>query len=228
MRLRWESIALASFSALALLTALVILIGSLPGEWALVQSALAARSEALTLVIWLLTFISSSIPALLICMLVSGIHLTRLRERRTHMDAGRIVGAAWPVIAYFGALACNIALRIAIGRLRPGVEYIPHGLPELQADFQRFSYPSGHAGAAVIAFVALAALGWRHPRLRVPAALGAASVIIGVGFGRVYLGVHWPTDVLAGYLLAAGWVCIGLYLRDKLGKVARVCPARTH
>lgn len=228
MRLRWEIVALASFFALATLTALVVNIGPLPGEWTLVRWALATRNDALTRVIWLLTFISSAIPALLICAFASGANLARLRERRTALDAGQIAGAAWPVIAYFGALACNIAMRVAIGRMRPGVDYIPHGLPELQADFQRFSYPSGHAGAAMIAFVALASLSEPHPRLRLPAVLGAMLVIIGAGFGRVYLGVHWPTDVFAGYLLAIGWVCIGLYLRDKLGKVARVCPARTH
>ena len=139
-----------------------------------------------------------------------------------------MVGAAWPLIAYFGALACNIAMRIAIGRLRPGVEYIPHGLPELQADFQRFSYPSGHAGAAVIAFVALASLSGQRPLTRRSAVLAALLVIAGAGFGRVYLGVHWPSDVLAGYLLAVGWLCLGLYLANKLGKVARVCPSPTH
>ncbi len=119
--------------------------------------------------------------------------------------------------AYFGALISNIAMRITTGRMRPSVDYIPHGLPELQADFQRFSYPSGHAGAAMIALIALAALSASHPHLRIPATLGATLFMLGVGFGRVYLGVHWPTDVLAGYLLAAGWIGIGLYLRDKLG-----------
>ncbi|MFC1464735.1 MAG: phosphatase PAP2 family protein [Candidatus Brachytrichaceae bacterium NZ_4S206] len=228
MRLRWEIVAFVSFSALATLTALVVRTGPLPGEWTLIRWALATRSDTLTHVIWLLTFISSSVPALLICAFVSGANLSRLRERRTALDAGRIAGAAWPVIAFFGALACNIAMRIAIGRMRPSVDYIPHGLPELQADFQRFSYPSGHAGAAMIAFVALAALSALHPRSRLPAALGATLIILGAGFGRVYLGVHWPTDVLAGYLLAVGWIGVGLYLRDKLGKVARVCPARTH
>ena len=122
---------------------------------------------------------------------------------------------AWPLLAYLGALLCNIALRIAIGRFRPGVEYIPHGLPEIQADFQRFSYPSGHAGAAMVAFVSLAALAWPHPRLRWPAFIGSALVIIGTGFGRVYLGVHWPTDVLAGYLLAGAWLALAMYLASK-------------
>ncbi len=226
MRLRWDYIALLAFSLLAVLTASVVLIGPLPGEWQLVTWALDARGEWLTRAIWVLTFVSSSLPALLMCVLVSGVNLGRLCRQGVPLDARRIVGVSWPLIAYLGALACNIALRIAIGRMRPGVDYIPHALPELQADFQRFSYPSGHAGAAVIAFTALASLGWTNPRLRWPAMLGASLIVVGTGFGRIYLGVHWPSDVLGGYLLAGGWVCLGLYLRDKLGKVARVCPAR--
>lgn len=217
MRLRWEIVALMAFVALVVLTALVITIGPLPGEWVLIDWAVATRSDGLTRVIWLLTFISSATPALLMCAFVSGVNLLHLHRCRTTLDVRQLLGAAWPLIAFIGALACNIALRIAIGRTRPGVEYIPHGLPELQADFQRFSYPSGHAGAAMIAFVALASLSAAHPRLRWLAALGAALAVLAAGFGRVYLGVHWPSDVLAGYLLAIGWISIGLYLRDELG-----------
>jgi undecaprenyl-diphosphatase len=217
-----------SFASLALLTASVIALGTLPGEWALVTWAIGARRDWLTHAVWVLTFVSSAIPTLLICACVSGVHLARLRTRAAFLNAAQIASAAWPLIAYFGALACNIAMRIAIGRLRPSVEYIPHGLPELQADFQRFSYPSGHAGAAVIAFIALASLSGRCLRVRWWAGLAASFVIAGAGFGRIYLGVHWPSDVLAGYLLAAGWLCLGLYLADKLGKVARVCPSPIH
>jgi undecaprenyl-diphosphatase len=126
-----------------------------------------------------------------------------------------VILIAWPLIAYLGALGSNIILRIAIGRMRPGVEYIPHSLPEIQADFQRFSYPSGHAGAAMVAFVALAALAWPRKRLRWPAFIGSALVIAGTGFGRVYLGVHWPTDVIAGYLLAGAWLAIALHAACK-------------
>jgi len=224
----WGSVALVSFAALAVLTALVIVIGPLPGEWALVTWAIGTRSDWLTRAIWALTFVSSATPALLICASVSGVHLARLRARAALPSAAQVARAAWPLIAYFGALVCNIVMRVAIGRLRPSVEYIPHGLPELQADFQRFSYPSGHAGAAVIAFIALASLSGQRPLARWWAALAASLVIAGAGFGRIYLGVHWPSDVLAGYLLAAGWLCLGLYLADKLGKVARVCPSPTH
>jgi membrane-associated phospholipid phosphatase len=209
-------------SLLIMLTVPVALRVPIPGDWALVQWAVDLRNDALTQVVWLLTFITSATPALLICAAISTAfllkHLTGLdRNVRTftRSDLSGVFIVAWPLFAYAGALISNIALRIAIGRARPGVEYIPHGLPELQADFQRFSYPSGHAGAAVVAFVSLAALAWPHPRLRWPALIGSALVITSTGFGRVYLGVHWPSDVIAGYLLAGAWHAIAMRMACK-------------
>jgi membrane-associated phospholipid phosphatase len=43
----------------------------------------------------------------------------------------------------------------------------------------------------------------------------ALLVIATTGFGRVYMGVHWPTDVLAGYLLGGCWLGIGLTLKRR-------------
>jgi membrane-associated phospholipid phosphatase len=176
-----------------------------PSDGELVQLALAARGDALTVAIWVLTFISSSIPALLITLVLSGIELWRARQLQ--------INAMWPTAAYLGYVASNIGLRIAVGRFRPGVEYIPHLLPEVQASFQRFSYPSGHAGAALFAYTALVVLAGPRRVCRWVALAVALLVVAGTGFGRVYLGVHWPTDVLGGYLLAGIWLGIGLTLR---------------
>jgi len=201
---------LACAFGLIALTGFVALGVAVPGDAELVQLALSARSDSLTVVIWILTFISSSIPALLITLIVSGVKLWR---------AGRLTIAAswatavWPTVAYLGNVVCNIAVRIAVGRLRPGVEYIPHCLPEVQASFQRFSYPSGHAGAALLAYAALVVLAWPWRVWRWAVLAVALLVIVGTGFGRVYLGVHWPTDVLAGYLLAGCWLGVGLSFR---------------
>lgn len=207
---------------LVALTVPVVLHIPIPGDWALVQWAVGLRNDALTRVVWLLTFITSSVPALLICTVVSAVfaakHLTgftRLTSATIKQNLSGVFIIAWPLIAFAGALLSNIALRIAVGRMRPSVDYIPHGLPELQADFQRYSFPSGHAGAAVVAFVALAALAWPHKRLRWPAFIFSALVIAGTGFGRVYLGVHWPSDVVAGYLLAGAWLALAMFAACK-------------
>jgi undecaprenyl-diphosphatase len=178
---------------------------SIPGDAELVQLAVALRNRRLTAVIELLTFVSSAIPGLAVTIAIAVASCWRLRRLS--------LNAAWATAAYLGAVGCNMALRIGVGRLRPEVVYIPHLLPEIQAGFQRFCYPSGHTSAALVAYGALLHAVWRHAGWRWPAGIGLPLLILGVGFGRVYLGVHWPTDVVGGYLLGGIWLRIGLALR---------------
>jgi undecaprenyl-diphosphatase len=210
-----KDVRIVFFCALGLivLTGLVALGVPVPGDAELVRLALAARGDSLTVVIWVLTFISSSIPALFITLAVSGVELWHARQLQ--------LSAAWATVTYLGYVASNIGLRIAVGRFRPGVAYIPHRLPEVQAGFQRFSYPSGHAGAALFAYVALVVLAWPWRVCRWVALAVALLVVIGTGFGRVYLGVHWPTDVLGGYLLAGFWLGIGVALKRNASSPTR-------
>jgi undecaprenyl-diphosphatase len=190
---------------LAVLTGFVVLDVPVPGDAELVQLALSTRGDSLTVAIWILTFISSSIPALFITLVISGVELWRARRVKP--------SAVWPTVAYLGYVASNIGLRIAVGRFRPGVEYIPHLLPEVQASFQRFSYPSGHAGAALFAYASLVVLAWPWKVWRWATLAVALVVVAATGFGRVYMGVHWPSDVLGGYLLGGCWLGIGMTLR---------------
>jgi len=199
---------LACALCLGILTILVVSGARIPGDAELVQVAVDLRNPPLTAIIELLTFASSSVPALAITVVFGAI--TCWRRRRVSL------GAWWATGAYLGAVACNVALRVAVGRLRPEVEYIPHLLPEIQTSFQRFCYPSGHASAALVAYGALAHAAWLHGRWRWPVGIGVSLFIVGVGFGRVYLGVHWPTDVVGGYLLGGAWLAIGLSLRGSL------------
>jgi undecaprenyl-diphosphatase len=77
-------------------------------------------------------------------------------------------------------------------------------------DVSGFGFPSGHAtSAAAVAgalVVLLAAVGPRKARPYVW--IGAIAFAFLVGASRIYLGVHWPTDVLGGLILGAGWVLI--------------------
>ena len=82
-----------------------------------------------------------------------------------------------------------------------------------------YSFPSGHALVSTVAYGLAALIVARlYPRLR-PLVLAATPLwLLLIGFSRVYLGVHWPTDVLAGFaagglLLLAGWVAARRILR---------------
>jgi membrane-associated phospholipid phosphatase len=68
-----------------------------------------------------------------------------------------------------------------------------------------FSFPSGHAATAVAVYAVIALLLARGccGRRRVALLLAGGLVVLGVGASRVYLGVHYPTDVLAGWLTGA-------------------------
>jgi undecaprenyl-diphosphatase len=82
------------------------------------------------------------------------------------------------------------------------------------------AFPSGHATQSLSTFAALALVSAAvAPIARRPALALAAVVAAGVGWSRVYLGVHWATDVLAGWLAAACWVAL-------VGRVAHT--RRTH
>lgn len=68
------------------------------------------------------------------------------------------------------------------------------------------SFPSGHAVMAPVVYLTLAAIvaaGDRRRPVKVTLLLSAAVLVIAIGVSRVYLGVHWPTDVLAGWTMGA-------------------------
>jgi undecaprenyl-diphosphatase len=199
----------------ALVALLVWQRGALPGDWALVMAAYDSRSDALTAPIQLVTFITSAAPALALCTTWTAIELRR---------GGLQFAAVWPLLAYFGHLACNIALRVAIGRLPPDVEHIPNLLPEFRASFQQYAFPSGHAGAAVVAYGALIMLAWRT-RWRVPVFIAALVLILGTGIGRVYLGVHWPSDVLGGWLLSGALLALARLAAGAAARDREAAPA---
>ncbi|MFC5664265.1 phosphatase PAP2 family protein [Kitasatospora misakiensis] len=73
-----------------------------------------------------------------------------------------------------------------------------------------FAFPSGHAfTSAVCAGLLALAVARAYPRAARAATAGALLFTGAIGLSRVYLGVHWPLDVLGGWLLAAGWLAAG-------------------
>ena len=95
--------------------------------------------------------------------------------------------------------------------------------PDLWASSKRpmdYSYPSGHAMSAISFYGLLAAN--LTQCLSIPLAITAtmaAGLSLGVGFSRVYLGVHWPTDVLSGWVAGGIWLGACLYGLGQIGGI---------
>lgn len=103
--------------------------------------------------------------------------------------------AAFALAATLGTAIANGVLKTFFARARPEVLLEP---------LTTYSMPSGHSSAAFALFMTLAVLAGRGQpvRLRLTWMLVAGIPALAIALSRVYLGVHWPTDILAGMLLA--------------------------
>jgi undecaprenyl-diphosphatase len=108
---------------------------------------------------------------------------------------------------------------LTIGAAALGVELVKAGVARARPDALEpiivehgFSFPSGHATLSMVAYGVLAVLISRSrlPQgVRTAAIVGLALLVVAIGVSRIWLGVHYPTDVLAGW--TAGWVIVLLY-----------------
>ena len=106
--------------------------------------------------------------------------------------------------ALAGALALNETLKLHFHRVRPVVAWSI-------GDERTFSYPSGHSLFSVALYGTLAYLAMRSGvswRRKVSVLTPAVLLPLGIGLSRIYLGMHWPTDVLAGYAVGGFWVVV--------------------
>jgi undecaprenyl-diphosphatase len=125
-------------------------------------------------------------------------------------------GALLVAITVAGAGLLNWLLKLSFGRVRP-VAFFDYPLPGSP------SFPSGHSIFAASIFGGVAALlspRLEHPALRIGVWSFAIFLTLLVGFSRVYLGVHYPSDVLAGYSIAVIWVT-AVALGDRLARHRR-------
>jgi undecaprenyl-diphosphatase len=127
------------------------------------------------------------------------IAVVALMLHRRWRHAGVLAG-----VAILASLSTSL-LKEVYARPRP--DLVPHGSYVYSA-----SFPSGHSVQAAAVYFALAtviASLETTRRTKAMAYVVAALIVMGVGFSRVYLGVHWPTDVLAGWTLGSAWALVG-------------------
>ncbi len=111
---------------------------------------------------------------------------------------GRRRLAAATVLVTAGNLL-NPLIKSIVERPRPTTDIV-----SVLEQANNSSFPSGHALGAMVFYGFLAWVAWSEGRRGLAAGLVAAILLVGVS--RIYLGVHWPSDVLAGYAIGLVWI----------------------
>lgn len=105
-----------------------------------------------------------------------------------------------------GSPLLNLMVKLFFQRARPDL----HRLIEIGG----YSFPSGHAMNAFSLYGILTFLLWRHTTAkwaRILLILFSMMMILSIGISRIYLGVHYPSDIIAGYLAGGFWIAISIW-----------------
>jgi undecaprenyl-diphosphatase len=173
------------------------------------------RTPTLDAVMLEITFLGTGVVVLMI-VAISGMFLWLTKHKYS---------ALLLLISTAGGLLLNNLLKAGFGRPRPH-------LVEWGTQAMTWSFPSGHAMSASVVYGTVAYLAarlqQRHAH-RVATLICAAILIVLIGFSRLYLGVHYPSDVFAGVIIGLAWAgfcmatleAIQLYARNRAPKVLK-------
>lgn len=111
------------------------------------------------------------------------------------LEKPHYVLAGWIAI---GTLISVSVLKLFLRRARPATEYVKQML------FHTFSFPSGHAAGGLVSYgLAAIVIGMRWPEFGLAAWMVAIFVSFFIGISRIYLGAHFASDVIGGWLVGA-------------------------
>jgi undecaprenyl-diphosphatase len=140
----------------------------------------------------------------MVALLASGFYLLDRRPK----------SAAFLIAMVAAGVGLVFALKFGFDRPRPTI--VPHSTNPLSP-----SFPSGHTATASVVYLTIGGLlaeALPRKRLGLYVVLVAAFIAVTVGISRIYLGVHWPTDVLAGWTIGAVWASASWLLERDLRK----------
>lgn len=202
---RLQAIGISLLAGLLFSAAIVVVFGLLAREVFLTARAGPLDSEVTLFVRGLQTPLRDNVAFLLTffgshLFVIPATILVALILRRT----GHPISALLFFASVGGGFVLNALLKITFHRARPDL------WPALVTE-HTFSFPSGHAAMSTVFYGGLVSVVFhRTGRVlpRVAAAAGALFVILTIMATRVYLGVHWATDVVAGFVVGLFWVAV--------------------
>ena len=202
----WQAAALRLLAAAVLIWLVLVAIGHLLGhQWrtsglvrwdASVDRRLAAnRHEPWTEITHLATFLAETITVIAVGLVA--FVLLRLAVKRWREPL-------FLAVSVIGEVTIFLSTTLLVDRDRPPVRHLDSAPPTS-------SFPSGHTAASVALYGGLAVLAWRAGAvmwLRTLATAAAVLIPVAVAMSRLYRGMHYPTDVIAGALLGCCWLAV--------------------
>lgn len=168
---------------------------------AIISYVQGQESQTLTQVMKFFTFIGTGLPITVISLIIMIVLYKVLNFRRELLFfIGVVIGSA----------LLNVFLKSTFHRARPTLNRF--------VEATGYSFPSGHSMAAFTLYGVICFLLWKHAEhayFRFILVCCSSIMIIAIGISRIYLGVHYPSDVVGAYLASGTWlaVSIGLYQR---------------
>ncbi|MFZ2167473.1 MAG: phosphatase PAP2 family protein [Minisyncoccia bacterium] len=164
---------------------------------------LSVRNPVLVQVMSVVTFFGNTSTVIVLAGLV-GILLALARSRQ---GWSYLAGLG---VALLGAAVSVSVLKVVVERARP--DLFIQAVAETS-----FSFPSWHATGSVAFYGFVAFILCRlYPDYKKVVVVATTLVILVIGFSRLYLGVHFPSDVAAGYILGGVWLFAGIRLTNRL------------
>lgn len=202
--LLWISFATVLVLAVAGLFAVVHYNRVIPGDVYGMDALYAARTDMATSVMRIVSDIASPMIVLVIAALAACVLWYRCDNTK----------AVFVLVSVVGALSLGTLLKLLVARQRPEMW-------QMLSEVSSMSFPSGHATASSVLGLVMLVVLWAT-RYRWYVAVGVFVYIIAVGVSRVYLGVHYPSDVIAAWCMSGAWVIVTKLAVDAIAARWRV------